>query len=88
MIMAIIAALVIGAFIGYTTAAVLSMAKNEPKPPKENTKLWTVGAEARWNGDVYEIERFETDSENQTYAVLADSRLRVSVPVEELEEIK
>lgn len=84
---------VIGALLGYTTCALLTIAKQadrhaEPNPPKEKTKLLTVGSLVNWNGDVYEIEKFEVDEHNQTVAHIGDERFTFWVPIEELEAVE
>lgn len=49
----------IGAFLGVTTMALLSMAK-DTEPPKqekyEPAKLWAVGNICRWKGKIFEIK--------------------------------
>lgn len=84
---------VIGALLGYTTCALLTIAKQsdrhaEQNPPKEKTKLLTVGSLVRWRGDVYEIEKFEIDEHNQTVAHIGDERFTFWVPIEELEGVE
>lgn len=84
---------VIGALLGYTTCALLTIAKqsdrqSKPNPPKEKTKLLTVGALVKWRGDVYEIEKFEVDEHNQTVAYIGDDRFTYWAPIEELEAVE
>jgi hypothetical protein len=84
---------VIGALLGYTTCALLTIAKQsdrhaEQNPPKEETKLLTVGNSVKWNGDVYEIEKFEVDEHNQTVAYIGYERFTFWVPIEELEALE
>lgn len=93
MIAFLIVGAVIGALLGYTTCALLTIAKQsdrqaEQNPPKEETKLLTVGSLVKWNGDVYEIEKFEVDEHNQTVAHVSDERFTFWVPIEELEGVE
>lgn len=89
MILIIIGCLMIGAAIGFITAALLHAGADHRGEP---TKLLTVGCSVKYHGRVWEIKRFMTDSENQTIAEI-ESRdngehiiRRTMVPVEELEE--
>lgn len=87
---------VIGALLGYTTCALLTIAKQsdrhaEQNPPKEKTKLLTVGASVKWNGDIYEIKQFKEDKNRQTLACIfknANSVVGLAVPIEELEAVE
>ena len=84
---------VVGALLGYTTCALLTIAKQsdrhaEQNPPKEETKLLTVGSLIKWNGDVYEIKFFREGKDKQTLACIfknANSVVGLTVPIEELE---
>ena len=81
----------IGAFLGVTTMALLSMAK-DTEPPKqekhEPAKLWTKGNLCQWKGDTYVIYAMETDEQNQTVAILGNGHDAVIAPIEELEEVE
>lgn len=79
--------------LGFATCALLTIAKQadrhaEQNLPKEKTKLLTVGSSVKWNGDVYEIEKFEVDEHNQTVAHIGDERFTFWVPIEELEAVE
>lgn len=94
MILIIIGCLMIGAAIGFITAALLQAGadRRSESPHTEPTKLLTVGCSVKYRGRIWEIKRFMTDSENQTVAVLesqGDGEIilrRTMAPVEELEE--
>lgn len=88
---------VIGALLGYTACALLTIAKQadrhaEQKPPKEKTKLLTVGSLVRWKEDkqnnVYEIERFKVDGDGQTVVCITNGIIGFVVPIEELEGVE
>ena len=87
---------VVGALLGYTTCALLTITKQsdrqaEQNPPKEETKLLTVGSLVKWNGDVYEIKFFREDKDKQTLACIfknANSTVGLTVPIEELEGVE
>ena len=87
---------VISALLGYTTCALLTIAKQSDRqtkqnPPKEKTKLLTVGALVKWNGDVYEIKFFREGKDKQTLACIfknANSAVGLTVPIEELEAVE
>ena len=87
--MNLIMGVVIGGALGVTLMCCLFMARDRAEQTeKEPTALLTVGALVNWNGDVYEIERFEADNDGQTMAYITDARLRLIVPVEELEGVR
>ena len=54
---------------------------------RESAKLLTVGSLIKYNGRVYEIERFTTDDDNQTIAHFGDEVWEYLIPVEELEGV-
>lgn len=82
--------------LGFATCALLTIAKQsdrhaEQNPPKEKTKLLTVGSLVRWRGDVYEIRFFREDKDKQTLACIfknANSAVGLTVPIEELEAME
>ena len=80
-----------GAFLGVTTMALLSMAK-DTEPPKqkkhEPAKLWTKGNLCRWKGKVYEIYGFQPYYQNLTLALLQNDDGKTAALIEELEEVK
>ena len=81
LIAAAIAGLAAGAVIGGAVTAWVLCRRNNP------AKLLTVGSLIRYNGRVYEIERFTTDDDNQTIAHFGDEVWEYLIPVEELEEV-
>lgn len=70
-----------GGVIGASLAAWVLCRRNNP------AKLLTVGSLIRYNGRVYEIERFTTDDDNQTIAHFGDETWEYLIPVEELEGV-
>lgn len=78
---AAIAGLAAGAVIGGAVTAWVLCRRNNP------AKLLTVGSLIRYNGRVYEIERFTTDDDNQTIAHFGDETWEYLIPVEELEAV-
>ena len=81
LIAAAIAGLAAGAVIGGAVTAWVLCRRNNP------AKLLTVGLLIRYNGRVYEIERFTTDDDNQTIAHFGDEVWEYLIPVEELEAV-
>lgn len=81
LIAAAIAGLAAGAVIGGAVTAWVLCRRNNP------AKLLTVGSLIRYNGRVYEIERFTTDDDNQTIAHFGDEVWEYLIPVEELEAV-
>ena len=81
LIAAAIAGLGAGAVIGGAVTAWVLCHRNNP------AKLLTVGSLIRYNGRVYEIERFTTDDDNQTIAHFGDETWEYLIPVEELEGV-
>ena len=59
----------------------------EDNHKRESAKLLTVGSLIKYNGRVYEIERFTTDDDNQTIAHFGDETWEYLIPVEELEAV-
>ena len=76
-----VAGLLAGAVIGGAVTAWVLCRRNNP------AKLLTVGSLIRYNGRVYEIERFTTDDDNQTIAHFGDEVWEYLIPVEELEAV-
>ena len=81
LIAAAIAGLAAGAVIGGAVTAWVLCHK------RESAKLLTVGSLIKYNGRVYEIERFTTDDDNQTIAHFGDDVWEYLIPVEELEGV-
>ena len=81
LIAAAIVGLAAGAVIGGAVTAWVLCPRNNP------AKLLTVGSLIRYNGRVYEIERFTTDDDNQTIAHFGDEVWEYLIPVEELEAV-
>ncbi len=81
LIAAAIAGLAAGAVIGGAVTAWVLCHRINP------AKLLTVGSLIRYNGRVYEIERFTTDDDNQTIAHFGDETWEYLIPVEELEVV-
>lgn len=75
------AGLLAGAVIGGAVTAWVLCHK------RESAKLLTVGSLIKYNGRVYEIERFTTDDDNQTIAHFGDETWEYLIPVEELEGV-
>lgn len=77
-----VAGVLAGGVIGASLAA-WHFYREQEKP----VKLLTVGSLIRYNGRVYEIERFTTDDDNQTIAHFGDEVWEYLIPVEELEAV-
>lgn len=92
MITAIIISAIAGATIGYTIAAVLVIGKRaEPeKPPKEPTRLFTVGCLVKWHGRCCEIMSMVDYENGQTYVNIVDSKGTIfrDIEIEELEAVE
>lgn len=92
MITAIIISAIAGATIGYTIAAVLTIGKRaEPeKPPKEPTRLFTVGCLVKWGGECHEMLLMYEGDDHQTYTNILNRQgiIFTEVPIEELEAVE
>lgn len=71
-----------GGVIGGAVTAWVLCPRNNP------AKLFTIGSLIRYNGRVYEIERFTTNDDNQTIAHFGDEVWEYLIPVEELEVVE
>lgn len=89
MITAIIISTIAGATIGYTIAAMLMIGKrSEPKaPPKEPTRLFTVGNLVKFNGMQWEIEELRVGVDNQTLALIRNGDITTRCYIDDLEVV-
>lgn len=89
MITAIIISTIAGATIGYTIAAVLMIGRrSEPKaPPKEPTRLFTVGNLVKFNGMQWEIEKLDIGIDNQTIALIRNGDITTWCYIDDLEVV-
>ena len=89
MITAIIISTIAGATIGYTIAAMLMIGRrSEPKtPPKEPTRLFTVGNLVKFNAMQWEIEKLDIEIDNQTIALIRNGDITTWCSIEELEAV-
>lgn len=89
MITAIIISTIAGATVGYTIAAVLTIGKRaEPKtPPKEPTRLFTVGNLVKFNGMQWEIEKLDIGIDNQTIALIRNGDITTWCYIDDLEVV-
>lgn len=92
MITAIIISAIAGATVGYTIAAMLMIGKrSEPKaPPKEPTRLFTVGSLVKWGGECHEMLLMYEGDDHQTYTNILNRQgiIFTEVPIEELEAVE
>ena len=90
MITAIIISAIAGATIGYTIAAVLMMGRrSESKtPPKEPTRLFTVGNLVKCDDMQWEIEKLDIGIDNQTIALIRNGDITTWCSIEELEAVE
>lgn len=90
MLTAIIISAIAGATVGYTIAAVLMIGKSaEPKaPPKEPTRLFTVGNLVKFNAMQWEIEELRAGVDNQTIALIRNGDITTWCSIEELEVVE
>ena len=90
MLTAIIISAIAGATIGYTIAAVLTIGKRaEPKtPPKEPTRLFTVGCLVKCDDMQWEIEELRAGVDNQTLALIRNGDVTTWCSIEELEAVE
>ena len=90
MITAIIISAIAGATIGYTIAAMLMIGRrSEPKaPPKEPTRLFTVGNLVKFKGMQWEIEELRAGVNNQTLAQIWCGDITTWVYIDDLEAVE
>ena len=90
MITAIIISTIAGATIGYTIAAVLMIGRrSESKtPPKEPTRLFTVGNLVKVNGMQWEIEELRAGVDNQTLALIRNGDVTTWCYIDDLEVVE
>ena len=92
MITAIIISTIAGAIVGYTIAAMLMIGRrSEPKaPPKEPTRLFTVGNLVKWGGECHEMLLMYEGDDHQTYTNILNRQgiIFTEVPIEELEAVE
>lgn len=90
MITAIIISAIAGATVGYTIAAVLTIGKRaEPKaPPKEPTRLFTVGSIVKFNAMQWEIEELRVGVDNQTLALIRNGDVTTWCYIDDLEAVE
>ena len=89
MITAIIISTIAGAIVGYTIAAMLMIGRrSEPKaPPKEPTRLFTVGSIVKFNAMQWEIEELCAGVDNQTLALIRNGDVTTWCSIEKLEAV-
>lgn len=90
MITAIIISAIAGATIGYTIAAMLMIGKrSEPKaPPKDPTRLFTVGNLVKFNAMQWEIEELRAGVDNQTLALIRNGDVTTWCYIDDLEAVE
>ena len=90
MITAIIISAIAGATIGYTIAAMLMIGKrSEPKaPPKEPTRLFTVGSLVKCDDMQWEIEKLDIGIDNQTLALIRNGDVTTWCYIDDLEVVE
>ena len=90
MITAIIISAIAGATVGYTIAAVLTIGRrSEPKaPPKEPTRLFTVGSIVKFNAMQWEIEELRAGVDNQTLALIRSGDVTTWCYIDDLEAVE
>lgn len=89
MLTAIIISAIAGATVGYTIAAVLMIGRRaEPeKPPKEPTRLFTVGNLVKFNAMQWEIEKLDIGIDNQTIALIRNGDVTTWCYIDDLEAV-
>lgn len=89
MITAIIISTIAGATVGYTIAAVLMIGRrSESKtPPKEPTRLFTVGCLVKFNAMQWEIEELRAGVDNQTQALIRNGDITTWCYIDDLEVV-
>ena len=90
MITAIIISTIAGAIVGYTIAAMLMIGRrSEPKaPPKEPTRLFTVGSIVKFNAMQWEIEELCAGVDNQTLALIRNGDVTTWCYIDDLEAVE